>query len=121
VNPPETNWGFHYITTKGLLFVISLKKREFLVIRSNIVKGYDIAVSVDSFGNTLAVHSGLVIFERPADWERKKISWEDQTLLSDWATVIFHSVQDACRELMGNLGQSPERLKAETKGILSVW
>ena len=120
-NPPQTDWRFEKITTKDLLVIIPWKKREFLVVKSKMVKGYEIDVCADPFGNTLAVHSALVTFKKPEDWEKKKISWEDQTLLSDWTTLIFHSVQDACRELMKDIGQSPEKLKAEAKGILSVW
>ncbi len=120
-DPPETKWDFRQISTKGIFVFISLKKRDFLVITSKATKGYDIQVCADPFGNALAVHAGLVTSREPSDWYNKKISWEDSTILSDWASVIFRSIQNSCGVVLESLGQSPERMKAETKGILSVW
>lgn len=120
-DPPDTKWEFQNITTKGIFVLISLRKREFLVITSQLAKGYEIDVCADPFGNSLTVHAGLVIFQKPVDWSEGKISWEDQTLVSDWTSVIFRSIQDACQEIVDNVGQKPEKLKREAKGILSVW
>lgn len=122
LNPPETTWKFEEITTKGLSFLpILRKRREFLTFRAKGLKDYTIDVCADPFGNTLAVHVALCTFSKPRDWEEKKISWEDQTVLSDWSSVIFRCVQDACRELMRRLEQNPELLRTDIRGILSLW
>jgi hypothetical protein len=120
-DPPETKWDFKQISTKGIFVFLSLKKREFLVITSKATKGYELHVCADPFGNALAVHAGLVTYREPTEWYNKKISWEDSTIVSDWTSIIFRSIQDSCRVVLESLGQSPERMKAETKGILSVW
>ena len=127
-DPPSTQWKFEEVKTKGLTLVPFFgKKREFLVVK-NEAKGmgdYSIDICADPYGNTLPVHVGLCVFALGKgglqDWQEKKVSWEDQTVLSDWSSVIFTSVQEACRELTKELGQDPNKLKSDTRGILSVW
>lgn len=89
------------------------------------MRDYSVDICTDPYGNTLAVHLGLCVIDwgkgEFQDWQERKVSWEDQTVLRDSASVVFRSVQEAWGELMEELGQNPEKLKAETKGILSVW
>jgi len=121
-NPPGTERKFETLTTKGLWFVpLWRKKREFLTITMDGLKDYSIDTCADPYGNTLAVHVGLCTTQKPQEWDKKKPSWEDQTILSDWSTVAFRCVQEACREVMGKLQQDPKALKTDIKGILSVW
>lgn len=127
-DPPGTSWRREEVKTKGLAFVPFWgKKREFLTVRnkSKGMKNYTVDVNVEPYGNTLAVHSAMNVWAAGKgglqDWQEKKVSWEDQTVLSDWASVIFRCVREACRELIEEVGDNPEKLKAETKGILSVW
>jgi len=121
-NPPGTSRKVEDLTTKGLWFIpVWRKKREFLTIRTEGLKDYIIDICADPYGNTLAVHAGLNTLEKPEDLDAKKVSWENQTMLSDWTSVVFRCVEDACSELMVKLEQDPSLLKRDIKGVLSVW
>ena len=121
-DPPGTTRKLEDVTTKGLWFVpLWRKKREFLTIKTEGLKDYVIDICVDPYGNTLAVHASLNSLEKPEDLDSKKVSWENQTMLSDWTSVVFRCVKEACSELMAKLQQDPASLNRDIKGVLSVW
>ena len=118
--PPGVSWELREKRTKTKwMGLLSAKKREFLEIRMKGVKGYSIDTSADPFGNTLAVHSSLCSDYKP-ELLPEKVSWEDQTVLEDWTSVVFRCIQEACTDVGQEVG-TPAKLKAETRGILSIW
>lgn len=118
--PPGTSWEFRDLKTKGRWFLPFGKRREFLIFKNKAFSDYEVRICADPYGKVLTVHSSMVAFKYDPEW-RKKLSWEEQTVASDWATVIFRSCREACEQLMEELGGEKSRIKKEAKGILSVW
>lgn len=126
---PDTSWEFQNIKTKGgILNPFSYKKREMLVIQSDRkgMDNYSVDVSVEPYGKTLTVHTALNLYESTLksqlrDWVQDNLSWEDQTMLSDWASVMFRGVKEACEQVVDEVDTRQDVLANETKGPLAVW
>lgn len=128
-NPPNTSWSMQETQTKGgMLSVFSKEHREFLVFENETkdLELYKVQVNVQPYGKTLAVNAELTRYDlsfggRLSDWFQEELDWEDRQILQTWTSVLFRSVQDACRALAEEKGVSPDRVKAEAEGVLSVW
>lgn len=127
-DPPKTTWSMQESRTKGGMLSFSKKHREFLVFENETkdLDLYNIKVNVQPYGKTLTVNAALTRYDlsfggRLNDWFQEELEWEDKHVLQNWTSVVFRSVQDACRALAEEQGVSPDRVKAETEGVLSVW
>lgn len=128
-DPPNTSWSMQETRTKGgMLSVFSKEHREFLVFENETkdLELYNVRVNVQPYGNTLTVNAALTAYDLSfggglSDWVQEELEWEDKQVLQNWTSVLFRSVQDACRDLAEEQGVSPDRVKAEAEGVLSVW
>lgn len=125
-DPPGTSWEFKQVKTKGwTLFPVGEHRREFLRFTNRDLRDYTVDISAEPYGKVLTVHVGVVVAGAIESWDedgwhREEMSWEEETVLSDWVSVIFRSCREACEELSEDLGkQGP--FKEETEGPLPVW
>lgn len=120
-NPPKTSHRYGDVKTEGSRFVpFTGESREFLIFENEDFSDYDVRVCAEPYGNVLTVHVAMTALKKTADeWDEQ--SWEEHTMVSDWATVLFRSCREACEELTEQLEEGKSRLDKEAEGILSIW
>ena len=129
--PGDCSWSIEEVQTGGFL---SKTKREFLIVRTGQFSDYRNFIGVRDFGTHLSCCRFLTV--EPGFFKRelsKALAGGDDRLLSmpknilvqqdltAWATVVHHSVVDAVKALVQQLGQDPLGVRTTTRGLLEVW
>lgn len=129
--PGGCSWQLEEIKSSGWF---SKVQREFLLVRLESFGDYRMYVAARDYGIHMDVCRFLTVepsFFKKAIAEKlsggyaaalsapKNVLVEQD--LKAWVTVVHHCVLDSVSALMSDLGQDPNKIQRQSKGMLEVW